>query len=196
MRATNQDYEGAFQELLPPGAAWPRDPETTFAALARALAPTPRRAHNRAADLEEEADPRSAVELLGDWERVCGLPDPCSFFLAGTLAERRAAVVGRLAGHGGQSRRFYIELAASLGFPVTITEFRPFLAGAGAAGDPACDESWRHAWQVNAPETTIREFTAGSGAGEPLRTWGNFILECRITRAKPAHTLVQFTYGG
>ena len=58
------------------------------------------------------------------------------------------------------------------------------------------NDGWQFVWQVNAPEASIVEFDAGrSSAGEPLRSWGNELLECVINRLKPAHTYVLFAYG-
>ena len=97
---------------------------------------------------------------------------------------------------GDQSRQYYIDVAARLGYQITITEFDTFEAG-DHAGDLVNGENWRYAWRVNAPEVTITEFIAGgSSAGDPLRDWGNEQLECVINRLKPAHTLAQFAYGG
>lgn len=133
---------------------------------------------------------------LSDWERVLGLPDPCLAFVALTVRQRMAAVLSKLRGIGGQSRRFYIDLAASLGYSITITEFRPFRAGIGRAGDPIAGDGWTSAWRVNAPETTVFRAVAGStAAGEALSVWGNKSLECRLSAMAPAHTTLIFGYG-
>ena len=197
MRATTAEYRALLQALLPTGGAWPRAAAAVLTKLLHGLAGEPTRGHNRACDLVEESDPRTAAETITDWERVTGLPDACAAAEVVTLQQRRAAVHAKLTARGGQSRQFYIDLAAALGYAITITEFRPFRVGQSTAGDPCTDEDWWFVWQVNAPETTIIEFKAGaSTAGEPLRAWGNKPLECVITRLKPAHTEVQFAYGG
>ncbi len=78
--------------------------------------------------------------------------------------------------------------------PLTITEFRPFVAGS-EAGDELTNDEWAHAWRVNALLTNIRTFKAGSGAaGEPLRVAGNEALECAINQLAPAHTVVSYAY--
>ena len=114
-----------------------------------------------------------------------------------TVQERRDAVVAKYTLIGGQNKQFYIDLAAAIGFTITITEFNPFVAGSGA-GDPISndDTGWPWAWQVNAPETTIQYFRSGQNtSGDALRKWGNEKLECAITARKPAHTHVSFAYG-
>lgn len=189
MRATSDDYYRVLLSLRPKGPAWAED-DNDLRGHAEELA----RTHNRAVDLLDEADPRSTLEMLAAWERVCALPDDCTP-AAVTLAERRDAIAARLASRGGQSSAYYIGVAAALGYSITITEFRPFTCESECE-DPAYDETWRFAFQVNAPETTIRDFTVESPCDEPLRSWGNEILECRINALKPAHSYARFAYGG
>ena len=43
---------------------------------------------------------------------------------------------------------------------------------------------------------TIAEATCESDCETPLRWWGNTLLECAIRSRAPAHTIVQFGYGG
>lgn len=139
-----------------------------------------------------EADPRSTYQLLADWERVLGLPDPCAGQLP-TIELRRAAVVAKATQHGGQSRAFFIALAARLGFTITITEFSQYSV-MSPVGAPMCGLPWCFTWRVNTPLNTVRRFSVMSGVNEPLANWGNTLLECAISRFKPAHTLVQFSY--
>lgn len=188
-----QAYTQQLQQLLPPGQAWPRDKSATLTKLLGGIAEGVARFHRRVDDLANELDPRTTVELLPDWERVCGLPDECSVQSSQTLAERQSAVHAKWTSRGGQSRQFFIDLAKTLGFDVTVNEFRVFTCES-AIDEPICDEPWSFAWQVNAPETTIREFTCDSHCEEPLRIWGNWPLECVLSRYKPAHTHVIFSY--
>lgn len=187
-------YNEQIEQLLPQGQAWPREAGTTMRQLTRALAEEFARIDARGQDMLREALPQTTLELLAEWERVAGLPDPC-VTTSQTIQERRNALLARLSSSGGQSRAFFIALAEYLGFTVTITEFRPFRAGISCAGDPACDTEWTFVWRINAPETTVTYFRAGqSAAGEPLRKWGNELLECVMSRVKPAHTHLIFGY--
>lgn len=195
MGMTAEQYLSQLQALLPTGAAWSRDPAATLTLLLAAVAEELARIDGRVDDLIREIDPRQAAELLVDWERLAGFPDLCTGPLE-TVAERRAAVHARITALGGQSRAYFIALAAALGYSVTITEFRPFVAGGGLAGGELTNGSWPFTWRVNAAETTVRHMTAGSGAGERLASWGNQLLECALGRYAPAHTITQFSYGG
>lgn len=194
---TSAEYLAQLQALLPQGKAWPREADAALTQLLAAWADEMARVDGRAADLIEEADPRATAELLADWERVASLPDSCvaAYGITQTTAQRRNALVAKLTTIGGQSAAYYIALAASLGYAITVTEFDPFTAGS-AAGDDLTNGDWAYAWQVNAAQETIIDFTAGeSSAGDPLRAWGNELLECVIRRLRPAHTHVLFAYG-
>lgn len=195
MRATIDLYLNHLVALLPQGTAWPRDLTSKLAGFLGSFAGGLTRAHNRALDLIEEADPQTTVELLTEWERVCGLPDDCTVSFVGTLQERRDAVVAKLRQRGGQSVAYFIGAAESLGYEITITEFRAYTCDS-PIDTPVYDETWHHAWRVNAPETTIREFNSDSACTDPLASWGNDVLECVLSRLKPAHTHIIFSYGG
>lgn len=189
-------YRAQLKALLPPGKSMSRDPGTTLDALLDAMAQELARLDGRGDRLITEAVPSSTNELLTDWERVAGLPDPCEAGQETTLQHRRNALVSKLSGRGGQSPSYFIALAAALGYEVTITEFRPFRAGLSNAGEPISNGDWIFTWRINAPAVTIVEFRTGqSAAGEPLRSWGNTVLECRMDNFKPAHTILQFAYG-
>jgi uncharacterized protein YmfQ (DUF2313 family) len=188
------EYQRALAALLPTGPAWSCEPGSIRGSLLMALARELHRVDTRAAQLWSEVDPAATAELLPDWERVVGLPDPC-VTVAQTVAERRQALEARLTSSGGQSRAFFIQLAARLGYVVTITEF-PSAAAATAAGVPFVGDEWAFIWRMNVPQSVgVRPFLAGAGAaGEPLRAWGNQALECQVLRLKPAHTRVLFAY--
>lgn len=193
MALTREDYRRALHALLPPGQALPADAESRWQQLLEALAGALARVDARAAQLLEEADPRTTYELLPDWERVAGLPDPC-VPSEQTVDERRAALLRVLTSTGGQSRAYFIDLAASLGFEITIEEHQPHTVGDDVAHAIQGD-AWRWAWTVRAPEETVTYLTVAGAVPEPLATWGNERLECVIERSRPAHTNVLFAYG-
>ncbi len=195
MGMTSTDYLNQFLALLPRGIVWTREKGSALGKLLWGLAEEPARLDSRSLDLMDESDPARTVEMLSQWEQVFGLPDACTGELE-TLQERRAALIAQVTMVGGQSPGFFIAVAQNLGYEITITEYAPFRAGVNAAGDAAQGDAWQFAWAVNAPETTITSFRSGqSGAGEPLRTWGNTLLECAMERLNPAHTTLIFTYG-
>lgn len=135
-------------------------------------------------------------EGLADWERVLALPDPCLVGQAQTVGQRVQAVVSKLQGRAGQSKPFFIALAKSMGYDITITTFRPARAGMARAGDAINGGDWDFTWRVNAPAVTVSYARAGAtGAGDPLSAWGNRALECRLGQMKPAESILLFGYG-
>lgn len=196
MGFTADQYREQLKALLPPGRAFPRERGNTLDSLLDAMAQELARLDARADRLTAEAVPSTTAEMLSDWERVAGLPDSCSGLLAETQQGRRNDLVSKLVSRGGQSIAYFKAVAAALGFEIDIEEFRPFQAGWSDAGDPLTNGDWKFTWRVRAPTVTVTPFRAGAGAaGEPLATWGNAGLECRILHYKPAHTHVIFAYG-
>ena len=189
---TQSEYREQLQALMPRGDAWPLSIDAVMNMLLETLAAEFARIEERAHNLFEETDPRTTHELLPDWERVAGLPDP--IIGAGvSLEQRRSILVERLTSTGGATAQYLIDVAARLGFTITITEFTPFTVSSGV-GDPMYGWEWVFAFQVNAPATSVSYFTVVSGVSDPLAWWGNALLEAVIKRLKPAHTHALFAY--
>lgn len=191
---TEAELLAAAQALMPTGPVWPRETGAKQTRILAGVAATAARLRARARALLDDAFPASAFYLLPEWEEALGLPDACSG-AAPTLQGRRDQVVARLTARGGQSRAYFIGVAAALGFPVTIREFAPFRIGGSVVGAPLLGDDWAFAWEISAPEQIIRTFDLGvSAVGEPLRSWGNGVLECVLRRLAPAHTIPIFAY--
>lgn len=160
------------------------------------LMPTWSRLQARLNDLIAEIFPceLDPPELLPEWEATLGLPDACIGELA-SIQERVMAVCAKFRARGGQSAEYYIAIAKALGFDITIEEFAPFRVGMNKAGDPLYGQAWAHTWRVTVTEFEIVEFRTGqSVTSDPLRSWGNRLLECVLAEIKPAHTVLQFSY--
>lgn len=133
---------------------------------------------------------------LVDWERVLALPDPCLVGIQQSTQQRVNAVVSKLGARGAQSKPFFIALAKSLGYDITISTFRPARAGEAHADDPVNGGDWDYTWRVNAPEVTVTYAAAGvTSADDPVTYWGNKPLECRLSQVKPAESFLLFGYG-
>lgn len=199
MSTLSDDYHHLLLALLPSGAAWPRESDTVLSRLLAGLADGLGRGHERGEHLLDEADPRTTVEMLGDWETVAGLPDACSG--AGeTTQERQAALVARITARGGQSVAYFAALASLLGYGVTVDEYRPFIAGASRCGGDALNgpAAVRHEWRVRVAGPRVTEFRGGvSRCGERLGSIARAAdLECLLRRLAPAHTHLIFAYEG
>lgn len=194
------DHAQMLRQLLPRGAAWDVPPDGTFARLLEALAAEFARIDVRAVELLDEADPRTALETLIDWERVAGLPDACTG-QPDNVRERQIALVQKLTSIAGQAPADFIELAALIGYEIDIEEHRPLRTGFHV-GDACKDEAWAFAWTVivqpfdgaGRPVLAIAHFKVGDPVGTRVRGFGSLDLECVIRRAAPAHTTVIFAY--
>jgi uncharacterized protein YmfQ (DUF2313 family) len=173
------DFLAGMQALLPTGPAWPRDPDAVVTQVLAALVPLYTANAAAASGLLADAFPVSPVNLLPEWQATLGLPDPC----AGqnpTLQAEQEQVATRFVATGGQSIPYFVSVAATLGFPITITQFRPFRFG-DSFGQLLYGEPWAFAWQVNAPPL-------GNGSS------GNNVLVCELQRIAPAHTVPIFQF--
>lgn len=156
-RRSGDDYTQAFLALLPQGQAWPRfidctNDETTLYKVHRGLAYYWGTVDSRAADLlERESNPSRTIELLPEWERAWGLPDPC-FPDATTIAERQRMLLLQMRWIGNQSREYYTELMRWLGFEVYIKEYAPFMAGISRIGDTRLKARVRYDWMPDTEE--------------------------------------------
>jgi len=192
-------YLAQLQALLPPGDAWPRQPNATLTRLLAAIADELARVDACGDQLFSEALPAAALELLSDWERIAGLPDACSTELATTIAERRQDVISALTRQGGSSRAWFIAFAARFGYEVEIDEFRPFVAGLSSCGDQLLGgHAVRHTWRVRVIGARYTAFRTGaSQCGDLLgKITRAEDLECRMKRLKQAHTNLIVSYEG
>ena len=136
---TATEYAAAIAGELPTGPAWSRDPDGGLMEWVAGCSGVWGDVSARAADfLVVESDPRSTLELLGDWERAFGLPDPCVKRIL-TIPERHLALVNKLTTQGGQSIAYFEGVAAALGYAISIYEYRPYTGGLSVCGETRPD---------------------------------------------------------
>lgn len=212
VRRSGDDYAQAMMNLLPQGQAWPRALGSTLQLTVEGLAEYWGFVDGRAADLlETESDPRKTVELLPDWERNWGLPDPC-FPAATSIAERQKMLVMYMTLLGGQSRAFFEQISAMTGYNLHISEWAPFMCGVSECGDTRYEYDdtglyrWylgppenRYYWYVNADQAVLEWFRCGTlysqcGVHPHLKIVLESPMECLLERWKPAHTEMVFDY--
>jgi uncharacterized protein YmfQ (DUF2313 family) len=220
VRRNGDAYTQAFMAMLPYGQAWPRAPDSTLARAVDGLCQYWGFVDSRAADLLEiESDPRKTMEILPEWERAWGLPDPC-FASPQTVEQRRRILVLWMTWMGGQSRQYFIDLMDWLGYPgIEIQEFAPFMCGISSVGDSRSLQDqqaqkhfrWyigppeqRFYWTVHVGQIGLNWFRAGSGQAGINHHLEFSIPEeaiCLLQRWKPAHTSLipdfsALAYGG
>lgn len=143
--------------------------------------------------LFKESIPGLSVELLPDWERVCGFPGPCIVDInALSIAERQANVHAKIFSRPafGLSKPFYIDYAAILGYTITITEFtgtnNTFLVG--PVGVDPFDIGSRVGDRLNnSSDVANVAFNINAGVNDPARIAR---LQCEIEQIKPSHVKI------
>lgn len=190
---TAPQYTEHLRALLPPGNALDDAGAGTLTQLLDGMAQELARVDASAGHLIDESLPDSTFQLLPDWERVCALPDNCT--PAGqTIDQRRGAVIARLLGNGTPSIPYLTQIAAQIGYTVTIVKRHARRMGA-ALGTPYGGIPWQFVWEVHAPlNTDVHRAYGGSVMGIPYATWQNAVLECVMRQHAPAHTIVNFIY--
>lgn len=184
------NYRNLLARLLPPVAYSPDEPRLNAEITAEGN--TFNLIDNTASGVLGAVTPFNAGSLLGDWERILDLTPGTD----DSWQQRLEAVLIKLAETGGLSRDYFIRLAATAGYDITIDEFEPFRAGVSRAGDTIYDAGIIWVWAVNVKSSiTVYYFRAGeSCAGESIGTFGNNVLESIFQNLKPAHTFCYFTY--
>lgn len=186
-----QDYAELLGRLLPP-QSYSLDGEQLKAELlaeGHCLA----RVEIKADEVVNGITPFFAVSLLSDWERVLALSVDDSM----TLQQRRQQVLAKINATGGLNRNYFINLAKSLGYNISIDEPEPFRAGVGRAGDRIWTPEIIWVWivTIDDAQVPVYRFRAGSSvAGERLITFGQNLIENLFQDLKPAHTQVVFNY--
>lgn len=174
---TPTDYKNAAIALSPKGACWPTDDASNWVKLLDSIAQEFARVDGRTVDLYAEGFPDTTVELIGNWERVVGLPDAFSNPDA-TLEERRQAVLFKLQARGGQTVEYLVDLINTLGYQAKIIEAVPFRADLSCTDDYLFDDTWAHIFIV---------FVQNPVSNPEL-------LEGRIRSVQPAQTKSIFVY--
>lgn len=190
---TDADLLAGMQRLMPTGPVWPRDSDAVQTQVLGALVQGYVRNVASAIGLLADVFPVAPVMMLPEWEETLGLPDPCAGE-SPTIQQRQQQVAARFVAGGGQTAQYFINVAATLGYPITITQFAPSRFGQGF-GQSFGGVAWAYAWQINAPTFTVEPFLFGrDGFGEPFQSWGNTVLQCEMQRLAPAHTTLIFSY--
>jgi uncharacterized protein YmfQ (DUF2313 family) len=154
-----------------------------------------------ACTLSGPEDPRN--DSLEDWESEWGLPNPCTASVVFSVAQRKLSLRQKIAGSeiykfGGQSINYFVCLANTLAYQVTIQEYRPFRCGQGQCGHTQIGGPVNEVfWQVLVVTNTLSYFHCGKGmcGRDPLGSFGRKLdLECEFNKWKPAHTQIRFHY--
>jgi uncharacterized protein YmfQ (DUF2313 family) len=189
------DYQQQLVALTPIGHAWNTEKNSDYKKLLTTFAEGLARLDKHTEKYLKELDPRTATDLLPEWERLLGLPDVCSPGNQ-TLQQRREVAHSKFIQKGGQSKKYFMGQAKSLGYDITINTYKPFVSGISRCGQSLNPIRMRFVWRVNVPGNRTYRFRAGvSVAGEQLlKIVSASQLECIFKQLQPSHTALFFNY--
>lgn len=195
MARVAEEFRDMMLAMLPKGAAWPTDANSNWGRLFHGIAEEFARIDARNEQLLREMDSRSVSELMSEWEDDLGLPGPC-VTEAQTLAQRRNALIAKFRYHGRQDKQFFIDVAAELGYTITITEYDQAHPGPQPDynGIPLSGDAWNFVWQINAANSNASLRTYGDEYPAPYTAFGNELLECTMRSLVHTHRVLFFAY--
>lgn len=161
-------YARQFAALLPPGRTWKLLGDSKLQKLLLGIADEFARLDGRVDDLQAEAIPSLAVELLADYERELALPSD------GTNAERQARIVARI-------------IARQRYRPVDFQNALAPLLGQAPADVVVMERSAAFAASVNDVREIFRFFIYRDPAAPG--TYYIASAQALVDKIKPSHTL-------
>lgn len=193
---TTLDYVQGWNELLPTGPAWPREPDHVLQTVVTGLSQVwgENVEESAALLLVTESYPAATNILLPEWERAFGLPDTCLPAPATDVPTREENLVAKMTFLGQQSRAFFIAQAAKYGQTASIREYSPYQCGISGVGNTTNiepDGLGSYRWALMRPEM---RFVWSMIPTALTASWNGADLFCFVNRWKPAHTEVVFDY--
>ena len=172
-------YKKLLEALLPRGKAWSRNAGAMLQLL-DGVSQELSRTDEQIDSLVGERDSRTTSALLPEHEADLNIISEAG----ATDEERRIAVKAILTAMGGQDPQYFIDLAASMDYLITITEYRPAWCGVAVAGESCGDQEVIFVWRVNLQYN--KSYIDPTGAD----------LKVVLERLKPAHTELIFSLVG
>lgn len=184
------DYRALLIKLFPRGRAWKIEHDTVTSQLMDAFGVELQRVDFAVDRLLTEADPRTTIDNLVEWEKEFGLPDECAT-LASNFADRRVALVRKILATGGQSEAYFRSLGPSAS-DMHVTVGVPTTLPMEVLG-PVKGLAFKFIWFVDLSDAQYKWASAGDPAGVPINEKvdsGNIV--CLLQKYKPAHTHIVF----
>lgn len=188
---TKEQHANALAAYLPNGRMFEAKniDGSNLRQLLRGLAGELSTAQGYLKTLEEEYFPDTTELFLSEWERVVGIPDDC-FDGAGTIAERRTAVIVKLVSLGAQTAEDFEVIAALFGKTVTVSSLAAqALPPYSVPFTPAELITSRFVMLVEGPDIS----TATPPYDVPFTPESSeSIMECLFNKMKPANCTILF----
>lgn len=173
---SQQQWVTALFQLAPTGPAWDVAPDTSKFQTFQALADNYARFDSAVIDLLSEMSPATTTFLIDEWELDFNLPDPCISDNL-TIEQRRLNLQAKVIRKDALTVEFLETLGDFLNLDITVvvTDILEITVFAG-------------------PTAITQEFNCNSACNEPLRNFGNQVLECTISAAVIAGADVIYKY--
>jgi uncharacterized protein YmfQ (DUF2313 family) len=179
----------------PQGDGMPTTPDTNYAAMLTPLANELSLVEAAMLSFMQEINPRTAVNLLSDYERVLG-PDPYGRDTGTlTLQQRQALAYTRWTGKFGARAADFIALAASFGVAISIQQYSVSSVAQGI-GDYLTTAPTQYAWVVTLPTPVLTLAGIGSEIGDYFDSFPPSLVQPVIQARAPAQTSPYFSYTG
>jgi uncharacterized protein YmfQ (DUF2313 family) len=170
-------FESLVRDLYPNGRAWSTAPASVTAGVLRAIAAAIVEVELQVDRFQTDTNPARTIDLVSEWERALGLPDPC-LGSNQNMETRRASITSRLAGNAGVSTPEVLAMFAALGYTVTLLHFSPLKAGSALAGHFVYGIAWQYVLGI-----------------QYLGSADRALLECALGHRLPAQVVLVFYYG-
>ena len=141
---TPAQVQAGMLAVQPDGMAAGHDPDTFLAARLLPMADAFASIEASMLSMLPQVDPRSAPNLLPDFERMLG-PDPCQVGSGITDTQTLANIAwARLTNSGTICAGYFERLAAAIGETITIAEFPASMCGVSVCGASGCNPTPGH----------------------------------------------------
>jgi uncharacterized protein YmfQ (DUF2313 family) len=197
------DIAQSMAGLLPTGGAW-RTPDAAafdwnsrLGGFLRGLSGAFVSLYRRAFQASQESTASTLADSLDDWEAEFGLPDIC-FGEDQSRTQRIRALLLKIRSAGTITPADFINLAASVGYTISIREPRPFATGFSQTGwQEGTGAAIAYFWIVKPTGAASSRFETGvsqTGINSLLDIAHLTDLECLFRKIAPAWTRVIFDY--
>ncbi|MBS1017251.1 DUF2313 domain-containing protein [Acetobacter persici] len=134
---TRDQYTQQILQMLPPGKAFTRDPDSNLYRMMYSLSGQIKQVDDTALDLAIDWQPGNTTNFLPEWQESLGLPDQC-VTTSSPFEDQRNQVVARLTFSGSATAKFIQSYAESLGYEVEVKEWGQMICDVQACGTNAC----------------------------------------------------------
>jgi uncharacterized protein YmfQ (DUF2313 family) len=192
------DITAQILKLLPNGEAWAKSVTSNMYKTVQLFTGSIARLYAFADYCLRDTFPTTAVASFSNWQASLNLPDPTCPMLTGN--QYQLQMLMRVENLGGMSPQRYIDFAAAIGYPITITELCVPRAGLAKVGSTSNGLGADHVWCVHVANATLLPFRVGNRINNPYQlplvrlssassiAW----LQYEFARIKPSHTQIEY----